>query len=488
MIDRCPLCPGTHRCVQPDGPEVCDILFIGERPGQEENKLGRPFIGKAGREFNENYLWLAGLDREDIRITNTVLCGADGNRKPTEKEIRECAGHHIPDELNRCMPSLVVLMGGTACSLIPDINLDIEHGIPRMGRLFGWEGMVVPMYHPAAGLHDTGKMIPLLEDFERLGKVLAGEWAAPADPYPNPDYRLIRTWEDWDAFDRGTEPALIAIDTERHGSSAFSVQFSIRPGTGGMLLWSDHILSVLTDQDVWGAFSGWVYRLQRLWGTKVVLHHAPQDLDWLDRMGIKVTRFRDTMQEAYHLGNLPQGLKALAYRLFGVQMRTYEDVVLPHSRSAMCDWLGDAMAYASSNLFYTTTKQLKTKIKTIEKQGEIGRGLLRIYTHTMKSPDYNPWDKVRELFARTDISADEAAFVESTRANATAQAVINKMIGHPGPHPIVGIGNVPLEEAVRYGCADADMTLRVALELGRRRRDIVGEGGEWEIAEGDEDK
>ena len=59
---RCSGCTGEFRCVAGDGPAPCRFLAIGERPGQEEERGGRPFIGQSGREWNENYLHLAGLD------------------------------------------------------------------------------------------------------------------------------------------------------------------------------------------------------------------------------------------------------------------------------------------------------------------------------------------------------------------------------------------------------------------------------------------
>jgi uracil-DNA glycosylase len=482
MINRCPSCPSTHRCVQPDGPTESPIVFIGERPGGDENKHGRPFIGKSGREFNENYLWLAGLRREDIYITNTVLCGADGNRKPTDKEIQGCGRHHIPDELAEINPSIVVLMGGVACSIAtPEINLDIEHGIPRMAEIWDWEGIVVPMYHPAAGLHDTAKMIPLLEDFERLKDILEGSWEYPVDRYPVTDYSLISSTDQLSRYLRldRTYP-FIAFDTERHGSHPFSWQISHTPGTGRMVMCGD-------DRKNEDLMNFWLSEQSRKGGGEVILHNAPQDLDWMDRMGLRVNRFRDTMQESYHLGNLPQGLKGLAYRLLGIRMTTYQDVVLPHSREAMVDWLGRATAHVSE-FPYVTQKQLKTKIKTIIKPNELERGLSRIYKHTIDSPTYNPWDKVEELFEKHGLSEKEMGFVESTRRPPEAQQVINHLTGNPGPYPIVGIANVPLGEAVRYGCADADMTLRVELELGKRRGELMGDSGSFCISEIDVDK
>lgn len=472
-LSRCDTCSCKFRPVPGDGPLPCNYLAIGERPGEHENKQGIPFCGPSGREQNENYFWLGGIRREDIYVTNAVKCFETGNRKPSDKEIHACSTHHLPEEIRQCDPDIIFLLGGTACSLVPDIDLDIEHGIPRYGELFGWEGVIIPMYHPAAGLHDTGKMIPLLEDWERVGKVLKGEWFQPQDEYPNPDYQLLTSADEVQdvMFDGGNS---MAIDTERHGETAFSVQFSTKPGTGYMILYEDAAQQVLNrvSGDAISAFDYFRNRLnfnQSEIGSHstIILHNAPQDLDWLDRMGIKVNKFRDTMQEAYHLGNLPQGLKALVYRQLGVRMRTFEDVVTPHSRESICNWLVDAASY-SERLEYVTHKQLKTKVKEIRKPCELKRGFDRIYGHTLKGDKYNPWEKVKELFEKEGLSEGEMEFVESTRAN----PVLNRLIGHPGSVPILGIKNVPITEAVQYGCADADFTLRIALKLEQLRADF----------------
>jgi DNA polymerase len=471
------------------------VMAIGERPGWDENQRGIPFVGKSGQELNENYLWRAGLDREDIRVTNVVKCWAEGNRKPGEREVRECGGFHLPGEIDECNPAVVILLGATACSLIPGLDLEIEHGIPRHAQIFGWEGVVVPMYHPAAGLHDTGKMIPLLEDFERLGKALRGEWAQPTDPYPKTDYQLItNAGMLCDYLDLGSCELLhnrfIAIDTERHDETAFSYQISVKPGTGRMVLCGDKPVA----RQAAGLVNGWLAETE----AEVVLHYAGQDLDWLDRMGVRVAKFRDTLQEAYHQGTLPQGLKALAYRLFGIRMQTYGDVVTPYSLWALEQWILEAIGYAEDNLAYITEKQLKTKLKRIVKPGILERRLRGIFMHTM-APTYDPWQALAEAFDRADLSPAEKEFADSVRKPDIAQKVMAKLVGSPGPVPTVGIGNVPLEEAVRYGCADADITLRVALELERRREQLTGipgqvmerltsDGSSWVVAEGDEDQ
>ncbi len=463
------------------------IMLIGERPGREENSRHRPFVGQSGQELNDTYLRLAGLDREDVYVTNAVKCFADGNRKPTPKETESCSRHHLSRELIGVDPDYLILLGSTACSLLEDgIDLDMRHGIPQHGSIFGWNGTYIPMYHPAAGLHDTSKMIPLLEDFERLGKFLTQEGSAPSYYLTLPNYSLIERpiqlldYLSLNSDSNSDSTPAVAIDTERHGSTSFSWQISHSTHTGRMVQCARS-----GAEECAKLFTCWL----RDTDAQVLLHNAPQDLDWLERMGVQVSpnRLRDTMQEAYHLGNLPQGLKSLAYRLLNETMRTYEDIVVPYSRNAISLWLAEAASYAAQHLQYIEHKQLKTKLKTITKPSLLQRGFNRIFNHTtIIATTYNPWKALEELFNNPKLTPAEKTFVECTRGDTIASQVISRLTDMPGPVPIIGIENVPEEEVVRYGCADADMTLQVAMELDEIRTRLIE--GDWDVPQEDWDR
>lgn len=464
---RCAICPSTHRCVPGDGPSPARVVCIGERPGKDEDKGGdRCFIGRAGDEFNNNYLRVAGLDRDEVWVTNTVKCrNADRDVKPTRDEIEECSRFFLPNELDRAEPEVVILMGATACSLIPDIDLDVEHGIPRFGqRLLNWSGTVIPMYHPAAGMHDTGTMIPLLEDWARVREVLEGRYVPPP-PLENTNYSLLDIWEPGTRIPGLLDSASLALDTETYNSQPFSIQSCWEEGQaffthtkvktvqekvadrllGEQLVMLDWLKFVIEDF------------LTPAKGAEVILHNAPQDLDTIERMGIHIPPLliRDTMQEAYHLGNLPQGLKALAYRLLGVRMKSYLDVVMPPSREAALDWIEKAVNTVAESYQLRSYKQLKTKLKTIDKPTPQEQGLRRVLKHGCFSDTYDIWGKLKELRGKESVGDPVWARVDSTW----------------GPVPLPGIANVPVEEAVRYGCMDADITWRVARRLKELRRE-----------------
>lgn len=420
-------------------------MLIGEKPGQEEDYRGRPFIGATGQELNNLYLPIAGMSREDVRVTNSVKCRLGGNNtKPTDKQILACAEHWLPTEIDRANPNIIVLLGATACSLVPRIELDKDHGLPievsaeDCPYFGGWDGWVFPSFHPAAALHDTGMMIPLLDDFERFRRWRAGAWKMPVDSSTH-DYRVLESKAEINkTFDR-CQYTYIPVDTEDDGPRPWSLQYSTQAGNG-FLIKADRP-DLIKHFDRLTAADGFL------------LHYAGHDLDVLDSMGIYKKHYRDTQQEAYHLGNLPQGLKALGWRLLGIRMRDYMDVVMPPSRAKMVEFLTAAWDLASDNRERVET-QLKTKVKVAWKPTELERGLKRIISHSHK-PDYDLWDQVAKLKV-------------------------------PGIPPYPSIAHVPIEEASFYAIQDADVEGQVGTFLEKQRELVMA--GEWDVPEEDWDQ
>ncbi len=205
-MGRCSICDHGCKLVHPTGPLHSDVLLVGEKPGVFEDRIGKCFVGDTGKELDLTYLPLAGLDRRNVRITNCVRCRLGGsNTKPTTAQIHACASHHLPTEIAECQPDIIVLMGSTACSLMPEIELDKQHGIPQHyyhppRHYFGdWFGWILPMYHPAVGLHKTSMMILMLDDFKRFGLWLAGNYN-PLKATVGLDYRHAATKEEVDKY------------------------------------------------------------------------------------------------------------------------------------------------------------------------------------------------------------------------------------------------------------------------------------------------
>jgi DNA polymerase len=246
-MSRCPNCPGDNRCVPADGPEGCEYIFIGEAPGSVEDKMGKPFMGKTGEEFNRNYLPLAGLKRGNVRILNSISClppGPKGKLDPKKKShtqlLESCFNHHVRPELECNSYRVIVPMGSFACKAIDaSIDLELQHGIPCNTQY----GATFPMYHPAGGLHEPKKMLLIRTDWVRLKRYLSGKLRIAQDKYTKPDYRLLTTREELDEELSVENAGYMAIDTETmRGGSPFCLTFSCRPGSGYMILAGNKLL------------------------------------------------------------------------------------------------------------------------------------------------------------------------------------------------------------------------------------------------------
>jgi len=185
----CKLHQGTTRAVPGEGPATARIMFIGEAPGFNEDRQGRPFVGAAG-QFLEELLGLAGLRRSDVYITNVVKHRPPNNRDPEPDEIAACA-LYLEHQIAAIDPPVIVTLGRFSMARwFPGERITRIHGQPRrVGTR-----LIVPMMHPAAALHQVSNR-PLIEaDFRRLPEILAQaeqvaaqERAARTPPPDEPD-------------------------------------------------------------------------------------------------------------------------------------------------------------------------------------------------------------------------------------------------------------------------------------------------------------
>jgi uracil-DNA glycosylase family 4 len=435
---RCSECPGDTNVVPPDMGTHSDgdILFVGEAPGADENDKLRPFIGKAGKEFNEHYLRRGGLTRELITITNAVKCRPRNNKTPDPKLVKACSKWHLKQEIKDWKPRLVVLMGATACSLVPGIDLTIHHGIPREAELWGHKCTVFPMYHPAAGLHDTVMMIPLRQDFEALYRVRTGELRVKRDLHPEPLYQEITYTGQLDETLKGTEALDMAMDTETlPGRRPYSIQYSVRPGTG----------YVIRQRALWSDFA---YRLKRRSG-RFAFHNGLYDIPVVREMGIVLPwdRVVDTMIVAYHTGRFPKGLglKSLAYRLCGMEMQEFEDLVRPYHQLQALEYMHE--------LAEVTWEKPEDWGK---RQWSLNQYLNRALGDAAKADDE---EKLDQIIARWED---------------WPTPIVLPAIQRFGDIPEPTVALVPDKEFIRYSCRDADATLRVLPELEAIVKEING--------------
>ena len=173
---KCELHHSRKNAVPGEGPVNSDIMFIGEGPGFHENEQGRPFVGPAGK-FLEELLSDIGLSREEVFISNVVKCRPPGNRDPLPEEVKTCTSNYLDRQIGAINPKVIVTLGRFSMNLLmPNSKISQVHGqaVKIHGRL------VVPMYHPAAALHN-GSLRPVIKrDFSQLPQLIAAAAAAPA--------------------------------------------------------------------------------------------------------------------------------------------------------------------------------------------------------------------------------------------------------------------------------------------------------------------
>ena len=176
----CALAQTRTHAVPGEGPLSAEVMCIGEAPGVNEDKQGRPFVGAAGQFLGE-LLAAAGLTREQVYICNVLKCRPPGNRDPLPNEIEACA-EYLDLQLDMVDPLVVITLGRFSMSKwFPQQAISRIHGSVKEvdGRL------IVPMYHPAAALHQGNLRQVLLDDFARVPAILERARSLQARP-PEP--------------------------------------------------------------------------------------------------------------------------------------------------------------------------------------------------------------------------------------------------------------------------------------------------------------
>ena len=164
----CELCRGAKMGVPGEGPLPTEIMFIGEAPGFHEDQQGKPFIGAAGQFLNE-LLGKIGLDRTQVYITNVVKHRPPGNRDPLPDEMAACRPY-LDRQIELVDPKMIVTLGRFSMARwFPGGRISQIHGQPKTvdGRI------IVPMYHPAAALHQAALKATIEADFLKLPRHLA---------------------------------------------------------------------------------------------------------------------------------------------------------------------------------------------------------------------------------------------------------------------------------------------------------------------------
>jgi len=162
-----------------EGDENCDVMFIGEAPGFHEDKLGRPFVGRAG-QLLDKLIGEIGWKRTDVYITNIVKRRPPENRDPFPEEI-ESYKPYLARQIEIIKPKVIATLGRFSMNyFLPLAKISHDHGRvfrkdpPSQSFGEASEMIIYPLYHPAAALRATAVLNDLRADFKKIPDVVAG--------------------------------------------------------------------------------------------------------------------------------------------------------------------------------------------------------------------------------------------------------------------------------------------------------------------------
>jgi len=333
-------------CLMGDGPVSCDLMIVGEAPGEREENLRRPFQGKAGKLL-DSCLKKAGINRSDVYITNVVHCRPPDNRTPTREEIKACR-KYLEDEFRVVKPKYVLLLGNVALQ-----GALGRSGITKYrGRVWEKDGVTyLATFHPAAGLRQPRYLRVFEADIKRFAKLARGELKPPAEfrwTLVNDTATLRECVRDIAQSDA------VSFDIETSGLDALA--------PGGQI-WC---LGIGTPQRSWVipfAYPGSRFRdprvAQKVYDAiyqatqkvpVVVAHNGKFDNRWLTaKFGQRLPHNFDTMLASYLLDeNSPHGLKYLASVHFDAPEYEIPQPVDPEEVT-----LEDLGRYCALDVYYT---------------------------------------------------------------------------------------------------------------------------------------
>jgi DNA polymerase len=155
---QCKLCEGRHTVVFGSGNPQAELVVIGEGPGADEDAQGLPFVGRAGQLLTR-MLDSVKVSRDEVYITNTVLCRPPGNRNPEPDELAACAPF-LADKLAVIQPKVILSLGSVATQAL----LRTREPIGKLrGRMHAYgNAVLIPTFHPAFLLRNPG------QDYKRM--------------------------------------------------------------------------------------------------------------------------------------------------------------------------------------------------------------------------------------------------------------------------------------------------------------------------------
>jgi uracil-DNA glycosylase family 4 len=172
---RCRLHEHRTNIVFGEGNPAAKLAFVGEGPGADEDRTGRPFVGKAGKLLDK-IIEAMGMNREDLYIANVVKCRPPDNRAPERDEAATC-GPFLFRQLEFIRPKVIVTLGAPALQCLTGSNLGITKA---RGHWQEWRGIkVMPTFHPAYLLRSPDKKKETWEDMKKVRDyIISGEFCS----------------------------------------------------------------------------------------------------------------------------------------------------------------------------------------------------------------------------------------------------------------------------------------------------------------------
>jgi DNA polymerase len=187
---RCPLHRTRTNVVFGAGDADADLMFIGEAPGANEDRMGLPFVGQAGKLLDK-LLAEIGMERKGVWICNVLKCRPPDNRDPQPSEIESC-GDYLQSQVELIEPVVICTLGNFSTKLLRADATGISrlHGREET-RIIGSRAVrLYPLFHPAAALYTPSMLETLRADFQRLPELLAlgpPEQPQALEPVPEPE-------------------------------------------------------------------------------------------------------------------------------------------------------------------------------------------------------------------------------------------------------------------------------------------------------------
>jgi uracil-DNA glycosylase family 4 len=179
---RCQLHQTRTQVVFGSGNADAELMFVGEAPGANEDRMGLPFVGQAGKLLDK-LLEEIGLTRADVFVCNVLKCRPPNNRDPLPNEIESCESY-LRSQVELIEPTMICTLGNFSTKLLRGDSTGISrlHGQEQELTIGNRTVRLYPLYHPAAALYTPATLSALRSDFQRIPQLLA--LGAPEQPEP----------------------------------------------------------------------------------------------------------------------------------------------------------------------------------------------------------------------------------------------------------------------------------------------------------------